>query len=237
MATSQAKVEANRRNAQKSTGPKTEEGKARSRCNAVKHGLTGQGVALLQYQFEEVNRLAEAFMLEFNGSSESAAVLARRAALHALRLERAEEYETTLLYRRIKKVEADYVPAPDTPADDAEQVEASALRHALFDPSPEAERARLYEARTERAFLRTLDKLKKMQVSGKKEVKARQEERVDDLVASLSRKVEQGRRDDQAFDRFCESFEKRQALDPLKTSQTPSAANRVDVPFTIGKRE
>lgn len=35
-------TEANRRNAQKSTGPRTEEGKKKSRLNAFKHGLTGQ---------------------------------------------------------------------------------------------------------------------------------------------------------------------------------------------------
>jgi hypothetical protein len=34
-------IEANRRNAQKSTGPRTEEGKSKSRRNAFKHGLTG----------------------------------------------------------------------------------------------------------------------------------------------------------------------------------------------------
>jgi hypothetical protein len=39
---------ARRRNAQKSTGPKTEAGKAKSRENTLKHGLSGSGVVLTQ---------------------------------------------------------------------------------------------------------------------------------------------------------------------------------------------
>ena len=40
--TSFRQIEANRRNARKSTGPTTEEGKQRSRCNAVRHELTAE---------------------------------------------------------------------------------------------------------------------------------------------------------------------------------------------------
>lgn len=40
--TSEAKIEANRRNALKSTGPRTERGKERARLNALKHGMTAK---------------------------------------------------------------------------------------------------------------------------------------------------------------------------------------------------
>jgi len=42
--TSERKVNANRENAKQSTGPKTPQGKAYSRGNALKHGLTAKRV-------------------------------------------------------------------------------------------------------------------------------------------------------------------------------------------------
>ena len=42
--TSLKQIAANRLNAYKSTGPRTEEGKQRSRCNAMRHGLTAETV-------------------------------------------------------------------------------------------------------------------------------------------------------------------------------------------------
>jgi hypothetical protein len=46
----QAQLEANRQNAQKSTGPKTEAGKAKSSQNALTHGLTATGESLLPHE-------------------------------------------------------------------------------------------------------------------------------------------------------------------------------------------
>src|ERR1700730_4925053 len=43
---SPAQLTANQANAQKSTGPKTEEGKNKSKLNAWRHGLTGQAVVM-----------------------------------------------------------------------------------------------------------------------------------------------------------------------------------------------
>jgi hypothetical protein len=42
---SQARINANKRNAQKSTGPKTEAGKARARFNALKDGKRARTVS------------------------------------------------------------------------------------------------------------------------------------------------------------------------------------------------
>jgi hypothetical protein len=42
--TSYRQIDANRRNALRSTGPKTEAGKQVSRCNALRHGLTAETV-------------------------------------------------------------------------------------------------------------------------------------------------------------------------------------------------
>ena len=39
-----AQIEANRLNAQKSTGPKTERGKARAKLNAIAHGMTARTI-------------------------------------------------------------------------------------------------------------------------------------------------------------------------------------------------
>ena len=58
--TSFRQIETNRRNARKSTGPNTEEGKRRSRCNAVSHGLTAETVIGALEDAEYIHKLAQA---------------------------------------------------------------------------------------------------------------------------------------------------------------------------------
>ena len=60
--TSQKQIAANRRNAAKSTGPKTAEGKQVTRLNALKHGLQAEHVVIPGEDPEEF----EALSIDFN---------------------------------------------------------------------------------------------------------------------------------------------------------------------------
>ena len=83
---------ANSRNAQKSSGPRTSEGKTRSRANAFKHGLIGPRVALSTEDVAAVEAEFQAAREDFAPSTRLGAKLVRRAALLSVRLDRCERY-------------------------------------------------------------------------------------------------------------------------------------------------
>ena len=58
------RAEINRRNAQNSTGPRTEEGKKRSSMNALRHGLTGQIVVMPEEDLKAFNAFEQSFVEE-----------------------------------------------------------------------------------------------------------------------------------------------------------------------------
>jgi hypothetical protein len=64
------KLEANRRNAEKSTGPKTENGKTVSKLNALKHGLLAQTVVVCGHKLKEstneFKKLCQDFYTDLN---------------------------------------------------------------------------------------------------------------------------------------------------------------------------
>jgi hypothetical protein len=62
---SDARIAANRANAQKSTGPKTPEGKARSSINAFRHGLTGRVIILPEEDLEEYKVFSKELLASF----------------------------------------------------------------------------------------------------------------------------------------------------------------------------
>ena len=120
MPASEARIAANRRNAQLSTGPKTQAGKEQSRRNALKHGLTGAGVVLPEADAAEVDRKSAAYAQELNASGEVGHDLARRAALNAVRMDRAADQQTAALAERVRQVEADFVALEVVSAEEPE---------------------------------------------------------------------------------------------------------------------
>jgi len=96
MSISEAQQTANRENALKSTGPKTESGKTTSAINAVRHGLTGQFHA-----FSEEDQIAyevhcNGLLADFNPQSYLEMTLAISIAEDHWRLHRARAIENNI---------------------------------------------------------------------------------------------------------------------------------------------
>lgn len=151
-------IEANRRNAQASTGPRTEAGKEASRGNALKHGMRAEVFEVLPNEdpAEFAARVA-AWERDLNPVGEAEAHLARRAAAIVWKLDRLERVEAASLTRRIR----DAVDDADCDDDDIDALNEAA-DIASFDPSVEAERMRRYQAGLTRELHRTLDLLIKL---------------------------------------------------------------------------
>ena len=91
--TSLARIEANRRNAQKSTGPKSKAGKEKSKMNALKHGLVAQATMIpvgeAKENDTEFTELLDRVMAEFEPQGFIEEILAERIAICYWRLRRA----------------------------------------------------------------------------------------------------------------------------------------------------
>ena len=124
-----AQREANRRNATLSQGPKTIEGKQRSRGNALKHGMTGAGVVVSEEDAGEVATLAGELEAEMRPSGTLGRILVHRVAVMAVRLDKCSRYDESATAKRVRDAEMDY--------DEACQAEVEALA-ATIDETPAA---------------------------------------------------------------------------------------------------
>jgi len=104
--TSFKQVEANRANAQKSTGPVTPEGKERSRCNALRHGLTAEVVIGALEDADDYGAFEQVIITGYDAQSAVERELVRRLAGVLWRLRRATTMETGLF-----EIQADHLSA------------------------------------------------------------------------------------------------------------------------------
>ena len=95
--TSWQQWQANRLNALKSTGPRTEEGKRISRCNALRHGLTAETVIDALEDSEDYRGFEAAIIADYDAETAVARELVLRLASLLWRLRRIIAIETDLL--------------------------------------------------------------------------------------------------------------------------------------------
>src|SRR5579863_7478964 len=95
--TSVRQIEANRRNALRSTGPQTDEGKQRASQNAVRHGLTAETVIVPLEDADDYQAFEQAVTADYDGETAVERELVLRLASLLWRLRRATSVETGLL--------------------------------------------------------------------------------------------------------------------------------------------
>jgi hypothetical protein len=95
--TSFRQIEANRRNALSSTGPNTENGKRRSRHNAVRHGLTAETVIVALEDIQDYQAFEASVVADYDARTAVERELVLRLASLLWRIRRATAIETDLL--------------------------------------------------------------------------------------------------------------------------------------------
>ena len=151
-------IAANRRNAQKSTGPKTAEGKYKVRFNAVKHGMTASAAVL---PFEDANsydELRQALMDDYHPANSREHMLVEMIAVNYWRLLRARRVEVASFDLNIQTLKRrngkSQVSSPD---DD------NALAVAFVNEQNVFRNIERYTEATERAYYRAIDTLRRLQ--------------------------------------------------------------------------
>jgi hypothetical protein len=102
MEVSEARLLANRANSTLAKGPTSERGKSISRRNSLKHGLTGEGIVLLEGDQAEVESRVEALRDELQPQSTLGTMLIHKIATLSVRSERAAEREKAAIAERVR---------------------------------------------------------------------------------------------------------------------------------------
>src|SRR5277367_941083 len=148
--------EINRANAEKSTGPKTFEGKQRSAMNAFKHGLTGQSLMLQPSEMEAYNRLTSALLSDLKPKTEPERQLAQKIIDGHFRLNRLAGVENNMFNFGLIE------HTTDTDHDDRVEVMVAQTR-AWIEQSHAFDVLGRYETRLSRQLLKFTEEFERIQ--------------------------------------------------------------------------
>jgi hypothetical protein len=140
-------VEANRRNARRSTGPRTADGKARVASNALTHGLTGKQIILRNENPRDFEAFRISLLDDLNLKGALQEVLGERIVIDLWRLRRVPVLEATL-YKSSAGADRDPSLVPIWSLENSAETFATLWRH---------------EAALHRSFLRSLYELQRLQ--------------------------------------------------------------------------
>ena len=163
--TTEAQTEANRANAQKSTGPRTPEGKAKVAQNALKHGLLAKQAVVVGEDTDDFDLLRDQFRAELAPVGLTESRLVERIAGLSWRLQRAERFHTEsfdVMYQQcaddpqIKRWRPRLVPEAADPV-----VGLTVVKD--FSETKVLDRLLVYERRIENSLYRTMAELHKVQ--------------------------------------------------------------------------
>ncbi len=193
----QAQIKANRLNAQKSTGPKTAEGRAAVAQNAVKHGLFAQQNVV---NCEKVSDFDEFCTALFAGLAPVGAVemmMADRIVSLSWRLKRVERMHSEAIDVLIARAETDYWQnnrrndarsAHDPRAGGLELILGWATVHD-FSESKVLERLLMYEKRIESSLYKAMSELQKTQRARKEEKEENDRAQMEVITTSVNERA------------------------------------------------
>ena len=154
--TSLRQIEANRRNARLSTGPITEEGKKKSRRNALRHGLTAETIIVAFEDADDYVAFELAVAGDFDAQSAAERELVLRLASLLWRLRRVTAIEAGLFKVQARQLlgsggrpNLSRLCPRAISANDRRQDQEDFERSVCADESPSIEAADQYEALTE----------------------------------------------------------------------------------------
>jgi hypothetical protein len=175
---SDKQLAANRTNALRSTGPKTEQGRKRSSLNALRHGLTGQVTTMTDDDRAAHDQFSQALIQSLAPVGALEAQLAQRIATDSWRLNRASAIEDNLFALGLHENAGHLCP-------DNQQVDAALTTARVFTTeSHQLQLLTLYEQRLNRALQQNLALLQSLQAARKVQHKAEMEEAADLLQLS-----------------------------------------------------
>src|SRR6266478_2427544 len=146
--------EANRQNAQKSTGPKTPEGRAAVRLNGVKHGLTAETIVLKGESQADFTNLLDSLEAEHAPTSPTEEALVVQLAMATWRLRRLYHQEAGFYTCQLQSLVG---MQKDLNLDDAGR-----MGHAAAWSESTLTLFNRQEARMERTFYRALHELQRL---------------------------------------------------------------------------